>query len=214
MQYEGSFIAGSDFSLVVSCGLSCPTTYGISVHQPGIEPHIPCIARQILNHRTTREVPILTLLFILPVHLLIKTISHPFSPLETFPQTPLELRFSPANSISFSSSTSSLNIPATLFYYLKCSQSLGTLSLPLSLPLSLLKQSLLGASVRHSAHGKGHEEGGSTYAKVGSSLRSPPGNPRASTPITRACLLYYFVLSSTPLTLQGAVPHHFFRRRS
>ena len=45
---------------------------------------------------------------------------------------------------------------------------------------------LLGARVRHSAHGKGHEEGGSTYAKAGSSLRSPPGNPQASTPITRA----------------------------
>ena len=42
---------------------------------------------------------------------------------------------------------------------------------------------MLGAGVRHSARGKGHEEGGSTYAKVGSSLRSPPGNPRASTPI-------------------------------
>ena len=76
-------------------------------------------------------------------------------------------------------------------------------------------QSLLGAGVRHSAHGKGHEEGGgSTYAKAGSSLRSPPGNPRASTPITRACLLYYFVLSPTPLTLRGAVPHHLFQRRS
>ena len=74
--------------------------------------------------------------------------------------------------------------------------------------------SLLGARVRHSAHGKGHEEGGSTYAKAGSSLRSPPGNPRASTPITRACLPYYFVLSPTPLTLRGAVPHHLFRRRS
>ena len=36
---------------------------------------------------------------------------------------------------------------------------------------------LLGASVRYSARGKGHEEGGSTHAKVGSSLRSPPGNP-------------------------------------
>ena len=36
---------------------------------------------------------------------------------------------------------------------------------------------VLGASVRHSTHGKGHEEGGSTYAKAGSSLRSPPGNP-------------------------------------
>ena len=73
---------------------------------------------------------------------------------------------------------------------------------------------VLGAGVRTSTHGKGHEEGGSTYAKVGSSLRSPPGNPRASTPITRACLLYYFVLSPTPLTLRGAVPHHLFRRRS
>ena len=73
---------------------------------------------------------------------------------------------------------------------------------------------LLGASVRHSAHGKGHEEGGLTYAKAGSSLRSPPGNPQASTPMTRACLLYYFVLSPTPLALRGAVPHHLFRRRS
>ena len=73
---------------------------------------------------------------------------------------------------------------------------------------------LLGARVRYSAHGKGHEEGGSTYAKAGSNLRSPPGNPRASTPITRACLLYYFVLLPTSLTLRGAVPHHLFRRRS
>ena len=76
------------------------------------------------------------------------------------------------------------------------------------------KGTLLGARVRHSTHGKGHEEGGSTYAKAGSILRSPPGNPQASTPITRACLLYYFVLSPTPLTLRGAVPHHLFRRRS
>ena len=29
----------------------------------------------------------------------------------------------------------------------------------------------MGARVRHSAHGKGHEEGGSAYAKAGSSLR-------------------------------------------
>ena len=72
---------------------------------------------------------------------------------------------------------------------------------------------VLGARVRYSAHDKGHEEGGSTYAKAGSSLRSPPGNPRASTPITRACLLYYFVLPPTPLTLRAAVPHHLFRRR-
>ena len=52
---------------------------------------------------------------------------------------------------------------------------------------------LLGARVMYSAHGKGHEEGGSTYAKAGSSLRSPPGNPRASTPITRA---YFTTLCS------------------
>ena len=73
---------------------------------------------------------------------------------------------------------------------------------------------LLGAGMRHSAHGKGHEEGGSSYAKAGSSLRSPPGNPEASTPISRACLVYYFALFPTPLTLQGAVSHHLFRRSS
>ena len=33
-------------------------------------------------------------------------------------------------------------------------------------------------------------------------------------PITRACLLYYFVLLPTPLTLRAAVPHHLFWRRS
>ena len=38
---------------------------------------------------------------------------------------------------------------------------------------TVLNSFLLGASVRHSARGKGHEEGGSTYAKVGLSLRSP-----------------------------------------
>ena len=35
--------------------------------------------------------------------------------------------------------------------------------------------SLPGDSVRSSTHDKGHEEGGSAYAKAGSSLRSPPG---------------------------------------
>ena len=61
--------------------------------------------------------------------------------------------------------------------------------------------------VRHSTRDKGHEEGGSAYAKAGSSLRSPPGYSRASAPQkTRVCLLYCFVLS--PLTLLGAVPYH------
>ena len=63
-----------------------------------------------------------------------------------------------------------------------------------------------GASMRNSARGKGHEEGGSAYTKAGSSLRSPPGNYRASTPKTRVCLLYCFVLSPTPLTLRGLSP--------
>ena len=71
-----------------------------------------------------------------------------------------------------------------------------------------------GASVRNSAHGKGHEEGGSAYTKAGSSLRSPPGNSRASTPKTRVCLLYCFVLVPTPLTLRGAVPHHLSLKKS
>ena len=42
---------------------------------------------------------------------------------------------------------------------------------PSSLPLVSF---LPGASVRNSAHGKGHEEGGLAYAKVWSSLRKPP----------------------------------------
>ena len=48
---------------------------------------------------------------------------------------------------------------------------------------------LPGAGVRSSARGKGHEEGGLANAKAGSSLRSPSGNSRASTPKTRVCLL-------------------------
>ena len=67
---------------------------------------------------------------------------------------------------------------------------------------------MLRARVRHSAHGKGHEEGGSTYAKAGSSLRSPPGNPRVSTPQYQSLPTFCFVLSPTPLTLQEAVLHY------
>ena len=64
----------------------------------------------------------------------------------------------------------------------------------------------LSACVSCPACGKSHEEGGFAYAKAGSSLRSPPGNSRASTPKTRVCLLYCFVLSPTPLTLRGLSP--------
>ena len=63
---------------------------------------------------------------------------------------------------------------------------------------SFVDHDVPGASVRNSARGKGHKEGGSAYAKAGSSLRSPPGNSRAPTPKTRVCLLYCFVLSPTP----------------
>ena len=52
----------------------------------------------------------------------------------------------------------------------------------------------------------------SAYAKAGSSLRKP--RSQASTPKTRVYLLYCFMLSPTPLTLWGAVPHWFSRRRS
>ena len=43
--------------------------------------------------------------------------------------------------------------------------------------LTYMQSTLLGACMRTSTCGKGHEEGGSTYAKAGLSLRSPPGNP-------------------------------------
>ena len=57
--------------------------------------------------------------------------------------------------------------------------------------------SLPGASVRNSAHDKGHEEGGSAYAKAGSSLRSTPGNSRASTPKPESA---YFLLCAFTYT--------------
>ena len=79
---------------------------------------------------------------------------------------------------------------------------------------SFVDHDVLGASVRNSTCGKGHEEGGSAYTKVGSSLRSPPGNSQAPTPKIRVCLLYCFVLSPTPLTLWGAVPHHLYPKKS
>ena len=67
-----------------------------------------------------------------------------------------------------------------------------------------------GASVRNSTCGKGHEEGGSAYAKAGSSLRSPPGYSRASTPKNQSlptlllCALTYtsdFMWGCLPLPL-------------
>ena len=58
------------------------------------------------------------------------------------------------------------------------------------------------------------EEGGSAYAKAGSSLRGHPGNSRASTPKTRVCLPYCIMLSPTPLTLRwGCPPTTFFWKK-
>ena len=64
---------------------------------------------------------------------------------------------------------------------------------------------LRGAS---SASGKGHEEGGLAYEKAGSSLRSLPGNSRAIYPTNQSLPTFCFVLSPTPLSLRGAVPHY------
>ena len=75
------------------------------------------------------------------------------------------------------------------------------------------ERGLLGASMRNSAHGRGHEEGGFGIRKGGIKPQETPCS-RASTPKTKVCLLYCFMLSPTPLTLRGALPHHLSQRRS
>ena len=72
---------------------------------------------------------------------------------------------------------------------------------------------MLGASVRNFTHGKGHEKGGFGIHKGEIEPQETPCS-QASTPKTRVYLLYCFMLSPTPLTLWGAVPHRFSRRRS
>ena len=73
--------------------------------------------------------------------------------------------------------------------------------------------SLPGASVRNSARGTGHEEGGSAYTKAGSGLRSPPGNSQAFTPQTRVCLLSA-LCSHLHLWLYGGLsPHYLFLKK-
>ena len=67
--------------------------------------------------------------------------------------------------------------------------SLSFVKFYLSRTIALIVEYMPGAGLRSSTRGKGHEGGGSAYAKVGSSLRSPPGNSQASTPKTRVCLL-------------------------
>ena len=62
-----------------------------------------------------------------------------------------------------------------------------------------------GASVRNSTLGKGREEGGFGIRKGGIEPQETPSS-RASTPKTRVCLLYCFMLSPIPLTLRGLSP--------
>ena len=66
-----------------------------------------------------------------------------------------------------------------------------------------------GASVRNSAHGKNHEEGGLAYAKALSSLRKPPVPKH----LPQNQSLFYALTYTSDFT--GALPHnHFSRRRS
>ena len=65
--------------------------------------------------------------------------------------------------------------------------------------------------MRNPAHGKGYKKGGLAYAKVGSSLRGPPGFSRASTTKTRVCLLYCVMLSTYSSDINRRLsPHHLF----
>ena len=52
-----------------------------------------------------------------------------------------------------------------------------------------------GAGERHSTRDKGHEEGGSAYAKAGSALWSPPGYSLASTPQKQECASFIALCS-------------------
>ena len=45
-------------SVAAACRLSCSLVCGMLVPWPGIKPMPPCIARWILNHWTTREIPL------------------------------------------------------------------------------------------------------------------------------------------------------------
>ena len=67
--------------------------------------------------------------------------------------------------------------------------------------------SVLAASMRNSTHGKGHDEGGFGIDKGRIEPQETPYS-QASTLKATVCLLYCFLLSPTPLTLQEALTHH------
>ena len=68
--------------------------------------------------------------------------------------------------------------------------------------LDMTDRLMPGASVRNSAHGKGHEEGGFGIHKGGIEPQETPCS-RASTPKTRVYLLYCFMFSPIPLSFPG-----------
>ena len=62
-----------------------------------------------------------------------------------------------------------------------------------------------GASMRNSAHGKGHEKGGSAYAKAESSLRRPPVTEHLP-PKPESARFTVLCFPPTLLTLTGGCP--------
>ena len=63
--------------------------------------------------------------------------------------------------------------------------------------------------MRSSTHDKGHEEGGSAYAKAGGI--EPQESPWKFSSIytqNQSLPTFCFVLSPTPLALWGAIPHY------
>ena len=64
------------------------------------------------------------------------------------------------------------------------------------------------AGSRSSAHGQGHEEGGSAYAKAGIEPQESPWKFSRIYPQNQSLPTFCFVLLPTPLTLRGAVPHY------
>ena len=122
---------------------------------------------------------------------------------------PLELRQGPQGPPRVASGKSSLHA--------SCEGPLGialqSVPGPWSSSGSEAGTSVLAASMRNSTHGKGHDEGGFGIDKGRIEPQETPYS-RASTPKATVCLLYCFLLSPTPLTLQRAVLHHLSQRRS
>ena len=100
----------------------------------------------------------------------------------------LKLLFAEKHRLSFIEPIFAWNVPLVSLIFLKRS---------LVFPI-LLFSSMLGASVRNSAHGKGHEEGSLAYAKMWSSLRKPP---------------FPSIYPQNQSPLRGALPHNRFSQR-